>query len=230
MSEMEGARVADHEQVQEVRKAKPTPITLACYSTPLYQNDPLFMRTLDELLARYNVVRIIAEEGSAVATMAKHWCKRHKVRLTWILKDAAFAERDDRVRRARYVVEERSALALIFNQFDRVWEIAGILHGGGVPVSIVRPSDDNSPNFVSWRPGMTQGLAVPSMREIARNVRRGRPKKKKLSEAEARERQANAKRLWNERARLKKLAMDPRPLAFGVFRRKPGRPRKAVLG
>ena len=212
--DQEGAKVAGDEQVQTNGKAKPTPLTLVVHSTPLYANDVLTYRALDGLLARYHVVRVIAEEGSAVSRYAALWCKQQKVKLVWVIKDANWAERDDRARRWAQIAAEKPHLALFFNAADRWLEAARTLHGAGIPVILVRPSEQNAPIHVSWAPGMTDSVAVPDMRTVARNVRRGRPRKK-LSEAEAKRRQDEAKAVWRERQRLKKLAADPRPLAFG---------------
>ena len=208
-------------------KPAPTKVTLVVHSTPMYANDVLVYRTLDEWLARYNVVRVIAEEGSATVKYAALWCKQHKVKLIVVLRDANYAEIHDRARRWNQIAEEKPHAALFFNSADRWLEAARTLHAAGVPVSLVRPSEQNAPIQVAWTPSMTESVATPSMRQVAANLRRGRPKKR-LDPQEARRRQDESKRLWNERARLKRLAAHPDRWVFGCLKR--GRPRKTTRG
>lgn len=198
---------------------KPTPISIAIHSTPLYANDVLFRRAMDECRARFNLVRVIAEQGSAVAAMARHWCRRNGVHLTIVLKDESVAEAFDRCRRWSQIVEEKPAAFLVFNSALRWLHAANRLHAAGVPVSLVRPTDQNSPRFITWSPGMADVPATPDMQTVARNVRRARPRKK-LSAEEGQRRQKVAKETWREQQRVKRTATGPAGLAFGAIPRK----------
>ena len=188
-----------------------TPISVAVHSTPGYFNDALFFRTLDECRARFNLVRVIAEEGSAVAAMARHWCRRNRVRLVIVLPDETVPARFDRLRVWRAIAEMRPACGLFFNQADHFVTKAHALYDRGIPVSLVYPTQDNLPTYTTWSPGV-RFPATPDIQTVARNVRRGRPRKK-LSPEEAARRQREAKVAWRDKNKMiKKLSQ---PMAYG---------------
>jgi hypothetical protein len=209
-------------------KLRPTRMTIALHSTPLFANADLIYRALDEVATRWNLVRVIAEEGSAASVYARSWCKQKGVRLTVFLRDPSVAERDDRARRWGQVAEERPALMLLFNGASRWIEAATILNEKGIPTSIVQPTAENTPRYVTWAPGMsTQGLAVPSGRAVAQGLRRGRPRSP-LTEAERKARKADGRAAWRERKRLeKKLMSRPNPVIRAPRARKSTRTRLA---
>ena len=201
-----------------------TPISVAIHSTLLYANDQLFYATMDECKSRFNLVQVIAEEGSAVASFARLWCRRNGAHLTIVLRDASVAEAFDRCRRWTQIVEEKPAAFLVFNSAPKWLAAANRLHAAGVPVSLVRPTDRNGPIYIAWAPGMTDVPTTPDMATVARNARKGRPKRK-LSPEEARRRQTVAKQTYREQQRLKRMAASPAGLAFGSI---PRRRRKAT--
>ena len=202
---------------------KPTPVTFAVHSTPGYTNSFFFFHVMDSNLARWNITRILVEQGTAVATMAAHWCKLNGVRLTVVLVDLTVPQIDDRPRRYRQIAEEGPQVALLFNQAGHWLDFAQALHDAKTKVYFVQ-SDAQVPHYVPWQPGMTRMPAVAKEREIAREVRRGRPKKR-LTEAERKENKREATARFDEKRRLLKALS--RPMRVNAIPR--GRPKKTAL-
>jgi hypothetical protein len=201
-------------------KPAPTPVTFVLHSTSGYQNNYFFARTMDENLARWNIVRVIVEDGSGVTAMAMRWCKRNRVRLTVVIVDLKIAQRDDRKRRYQYMADERPDVVLIFSLPPRWQQFVETLHGAGCPISLVY-SDAQQPRYLRWAPGMTRMPHTIRDSAIATAVRRGRPKKIMTPEQRA-ERIKDNKALWRERQRIRKALQNP----FA----KPGRPGRKKRG
>jgi hypothetical protein len=203
-------------------KPTPTPVCFVVHSTPGYANSFFFFHVMDSNLARWNITRVIAEQGSAVATMAAFWCKLNGVRLTVIMIDLTVPQIDDRPRRYRQIAEEGPDAALIFNQAPHWLDFAQTLHDAKTKVYFVQ-SEAQVPHYTHWEPGMTRMPAAPSEREVVRAVRRSRPKQR-LTPEERAQRQREAKEQYNDRARmLKALSWPTRTSAIPR-----GRPKKRL--
>ena len=164
------------------------------------------MATMDELLAKYDVARIVAEDGSSVAHLARHWCKRNRVMpFTLVLRDETLAEVKDRPRRHQVMLAQKPHAGLIFNQFDRWLEFAKTMHAAGVPVNFVHATDlYGKPRYIPWEPGMNSIPQTPTVTALRRDWRKGRPKGR-VTEEHKKEVKRRCTAAHDEKRRLMKL-------------------------
>ena len=182
-------------------KPQATAVTLLVVSTPRYPNDILFFSAMDELLSRYHVARVIAEEGSSVAHLARHWCDHHRIRFTLMLRDPALSNRDDRARRYQMMADMKPHAALAFNQFDRFLEWGRVMHDAKVPVTMVHGDQNNEPVWREWAPGHSISQ-TPTMQWVTAPARKAR-RAQRVSEEHKRE----VKRICTARSDAKRRAL-----------------------
>ena len=178
-----------------------TAVTLLVVSTPRYPNDILFFSAMDELLSRFNVARVVAEEGSSVSHLARYWCDRNRIRFTLILHDPSLSPRDDRARRYQMMADMKPHAALAFNQFDRFLEWGKVMHAARIPVNMVHADQRNSPHWLEWEPGHSVPQ-TPSMKWITAPARKARSAQR-VSEEHKRE----VKRICTARSDAKRRAL-----------------------
>ena len=198
-------------------RPKPTPMTFVVHSTPRYGNDILFFHTMDELAVRYYVARVVAEDGSSVAHLARHWCKRNKVNFTLVLRDETLAEVNDRPRRHAVMLAQKPHCALIMNQFDRWQEFAKTMHAAGVPVNFCHPADENNrPKFIPWEPGFAPP-PTPSLKWVTAPVRKARRALRATAEHKA-ETKRRCTAAHDEKRRLIKIMKRMQDGTLGTWR------------
>ena len=193
----------DSEKAMPEAPARPqaTAVTLLVVSTPRYPNDILFFSAMDELLSRYHVARVVAEEGSSVSHLARHWCDRNRVKFVLLLRDPALAPRDDRARRYALMADLKPHAALAFNQFDRFIEWGKVMHAAGIPINMVHADQNNEPVWREWAPGHSIPQ-TPSMKWITAPARKARSAQR-VSEEHKRE----VKRACTARSDAKRRAL-----------------------
>ncbi len=199
--------------------------TLIVHSTSGWINNPLFLRTMYENAVSLNVDRLICEEGTAVSHMAVWWSRMQKfrVRTTIVLIDPATPQIQDRPRRYQQMADEGPIAALFFNQAAHWIDFAKVLHERGIPVSFVYPVGE-SLDYRTWKPGMTSMPPMTELRDIRRDMRKGRPRKL-LTEAEKAERKEHAQ----EKAKLKRQIARELARRFFPSGLPRGRPRKTTI-
>ena len=181
-----------------------TAVTLLVVSTPRYPNDILFFSAMDELLSRYHVARVVAEEGSSVAHLARHWCDHYRIKFVLLLRDPALAPRDDRARRYALMAEMKPHAALAFNQFDHFLEWGKVMHAAGIPVNMVHADQRNSPHWLEWQPGHSVPQ-TPQLRDILQDARRRRGPRERKSEEHKKQVKAECTRRFDEKRRMLKM-------------------------
>jgi len=182
---------------------EPTKMTFVVGSTALYPNDMLFYRTLDRCAVQFNLVRVIAIDGSSVAPLAQFWCKRNKVAFILVLRDQTISEANDRLRIIDLLLDEDPHAALFFNAFEHWLQFARAFHEKGIPVSMVYPNQDNQPDYATWTPGITHMPKVPSYQKVMAGVRKSIVKPK-LTPEERYERQRDHVRKYEFMKKLRR--------------------------
>jgi hypothetical protein len=188
-------------------------ITVLAHSSPVFAQDTMFFRVMDATLTRYKITRVITEQGSAVAAMAAHWCKLHRVKFVVVLSDPKAAPYDDRFRRYHQMADELPNIIFIFDTFEHMDDFGAVFAESiSTPIHLVF-TKGMKVHYEVWAHGMPKprpGQMADSEHslDVLRKKVAKKPKRKRTEE-EKKAAKAEENALYNAKMKLQRQIKGP---------------------